>query len=61
MAKNQLTNINGQRNDLEALSFQQKASEAGIKIAKAGYYPSLALTGGYIALDLKTQLQLPMQ
>lgn len=56
MAKNQLTNINGQRNDLEALSFQQKASEAGIKIAKAGYYPSLALTGGYIALDLKNTI-----
>lgn len=56
MAKNQLTTINGQRNDLEALSFQQKASEAGIKIAKAGYYPSLALTGGYIALDLKNTI-----
>jgi len=47
MTKNQLENTSGQRNDLEALTFQQKASEAGIKIAKAGYYPSLALTGGY--------------
>lgn len=56
MAKNQLLSINGQRNDIEALSFQQKASEAGIKIAKAGYYPSLALTGGYVALDLKNTL-----
>lgn len=53
MAKNQLLTTNALRNDLQALSFQQKASEAGIKIAKAGYYPSLALTGGYIALDLK--------
>ncbi len=56
MAKNQLVNTNGQRNDLEALSFQQKASEAGIKIAKAGYYPSFSLSGGYIALDLKNTL-----
>ncbi len=53
MAKNQLLTTNALRNDLEALSFQQKATEAGIKIAKAGYYPSLSLTGGYIALDLK--------
>ena len=53
MAKNQLLTTSALRNDLEALSFQQKASEAGIKIAKAGYYPSLSLTGGYIALDLK--------
>ena len=53
MAKNQLLITSALRNDLEALSFQQKATEAGIKIAKAGYYPSLSLTGGYIALDLK--------
>lgn len=53
MAKNQLLSTTAQRNDLEALTFQEKASEAGIKIAKSGYYPSIALTGGYIALDLK--------
>ncbi|PWB26976.1 TolC family protein [Flavobacterium sp. HTF] len=41
------------RKDLEALRFQQKASEANIKVAKAGYYPTLALLGGYTALDLK--------
>jgi outer membrane protein TolC len=41
------------RKDLEAVRLQQKASEANIKIAKAGYYPSLALLGGYTALDLK--------
>ena len=56
MAKNQSLSLNGERNDLAALTFQQKASEAGIKVAKAGYYPSLALTGGYIALDLKNTL-----
>jgi len=56
MAKNQLISTNGQRNDLDALTFQQKAMEAGIKIAKSGYYPSLSLSGGYIALDLKNTL-----
>lgn len=41
------------RKDLEAVHFQQKASEANIKIAKSAYYPSIALLGGYTALDLK--------
>jgi outer membrane protein TolC len=56
MQKNQSLETNGQRSDLEALSYQQKASEAGIKVAKSGYYPSLALVGGYIAFDLKDVL-----
>ncbi|MDR7210418.1 TolC family protein [Flavobacterium piscis] len=41
------------RKDLEAIRLQGKASEANIKIAKSGYYPSIALLGGYTALDLK--------
>lgn len=41
------------RKDLEAIRLQQKASEANIKIAKATYYPTLSLLGGYTALDLK--------
>ncbi|MEZ0129125.1 TolC family protein [Flavobacterium sp. LBUM151] len=41
------------RKDLEAIRFQQKASEANVKVAKSGYYPSLSLLGGYTALDLK--------
>jgi outer membrane protein len=53
MRKNQLLTVEAKRNDLEALSFQKKASEQGITIAKSGYYPSLALVGGYIAFDLK--------
>lgn len=56
MAQSQLTTSNGQRNDLEALTLQEKASEAGIKIAKAGYFPSLSISGGYVALDLKNTL-----
>ena len=53
MAASQLKTVTAQRNDIEALIFKQKASESGIKIAKGGYYPSLSLVGGYIALDLK--------
>lgn len=40
------------RKDLAALQFRQKASEANVKIAKAAYYPSISLLGGYTALDL---------
>jgi outer membrane protein len=46
-----------QRSDLEALRWQQKAQEANTKIAQADYYPSLALTGGYVALDAQNFLQ----
>jgi len=53
MAKNKNMSLEAKRNDLEALLLQQKASESGIKIAQSGYYPSLALVGGYIAFDLK--------
>ncbi|AXB58775.1 TolC family protein [Flavobacterium fluviale] len=41
------------RKDLEAIRLQSKASEANVKIAKSGYYPTLSLLGGYTALDLK--------
>jgi outer membrane protein TolC len=40
------------RKDLEAVRFQGRASEANIKIAKGSYYPSIAIIGGYTALDL---------
>ena len=56
MAKNKELTLTAQRNDLEALNFQEKAAEAGIKIAKSGFYPSLSLVGGYIAFDLKDVL-----
>ncbi len=36
------------RKDAQALQQRSKAAEAGIRAAKADYYPSLALTGGYI-------------
>lgn len=41
------------RKDLEAMKFQEKASEANIKIAKGNYYPSITLQAGYTALDVK--------
>lgn len=41
------------RNDIEALRFQEEAARNGIKIAKAKYYPSLQLVGGYVALNIE--------
>lgn len=46
-----------QRNDLEALRWQQKASEANVKVAKGDYYPSVALSAGYVALDIQNVVQ----
>lgn len=40
------------RTDLEALDYRRKAANAAIKAAKGEYYPSLAVTGGYIAADI---------
>ncbi len=40
------------RKDMQAIGYRKQASEVGIKAAKADYFPSLALTGGYIAADI---------
>src|SRR6185437_12227248 len=40
------------RKDIQALSFREKAAVTGISVAKADLYPSIALTGGYIAADV---------
>ncbi len=40
------------RKDSKALAFRQKAAGTGIKIAKSGYYPGIALSGGYVAADI---------
>ena len=37
------------RNDIRALTFRKQAANTAIKIAKAEGYPTIALTGGYIA------------
>lgn len=44
------------RSDLQAIAYQEKAAENEIKIAKSDYYPTIAATGGYIALDLQNAL-----
>ena len=40
------------RKDIQALSIRKKAASLGVKNAKSNYYPSIALTGGYIAADI---------
>jgi outer membrane protein TolC len=40
------------RKDVQALSFRRKAASTGISLAKADLYPTIALTGGYIAADI---------
>ncbi|AZI68051.1 TolC family protein [Kaistella daneshvariae] len=40
------------RTDLQSLEYQQKASELGIKAAKAESLPTIALTGGYVAAEI---------
>ncbi|WP_293892906.1 TolC family protein [Flavobacterium sp.] len=52
MKSNQGNASQGERNDLKSLELKKQAAESGIKIAKGNYYPSLSLTGGYIAFDL---------
>ena len=37
------------RNDVQALNYRGKAAGSAIKVARGDYYPSLALTGGYVA------------
>ncbi|MBS1495880.1 MAG: TolC family protein [Bacteroidetes bacterium] len=41
-----------QRKDVQALALRKKASTTGIKSAKAEAYPTIALTGGYIAANI---------
>ncbi len=40
------------RKDVGALALRTKAYDANIKAAKGEYYPGLALTGGYVALNI---------
>jgi len=46
------------RKDLEALQFQEKASQNSVDMAKSNYYPSVAITGGYAALNLNNVITL---
>lgn len=40
------------RRDVEKLDYQQKAARVAVKSVQADKYPNLALTGGYVALNL---------
>lgn len=41
-----------QRKDIQSLEQQTKIADTEIKVAKAGYYPSISLSGGYAAIDI---------
>jgi outer membrane protein len=40
------------RKDIASLDLRKKAAESGVKATKGQYYPSLSLSGGYIAADI---------
>lgn len=40
------------RKDIAAIALRKKAANTGVKAAKGAMYPSLALTGGFIAADI---------
>ena len=40
------------RKDVQVIDFQKKAAAIGVKVAKSETYPTIALTGGYIAADI---------
>lgn len=40
------------RKDLASLSIRRKAATTGISLAKADWYPMIALTGGYVAANI---------
>jgi outer membrane protein len=44
------------RKDAAALALRRKAASMGVKAAKGEYYPSLALTGGYIGIHVPNVL-----
>ena len=45
------------RSDFKSVDLRQKAAYANIKSAKGSYYPSLSLTGGYVALNVPNVIQ----
>lgn len=53
---NQTLSLSSSRNDLQALNYTEKAAEAQVKVAQSNYYPSVAIVGGYLALDLNNAL-----
>lgn len=46
------------RKDLQAIQYQEKATQYNISMAKGDYYPNVALVGGYAALNLNNIITL---
>lgn len=46
------------RKDIQSLDLRKQAADVGIKAVKGEYYPSIALTGGYIAADIPKVLSI---
>lgn len=46
------------RKDVAAFSLRKQAADVGVKAAKGEYYPSIALTGGYIAANIPKVLSI---
>jgi outer membrane protein TolC len=47
------------RKDIAANGIRQKAANVDIKVAKADFYPSVALTAGYVALNIPGVAMIP--
>lgn len=47
------------RKDMAALAIRQKAANSDIHVAKADLYPNVALTGGYVALNIPGFVTVP--
>jgi outer membrane protein len=47
-----LQSAHSNRKDIAALDLRKQAAQTGVKATKAEYYPSVQLTGGYIAADI---------
>lgn len=47
------------RKDIAAVDLRKKAAESGVKAAKGDLYPSVAVTGGYIGLDIPDFIAIP--
>jgi outer membrane protein len=47
------------RKDMAAMGIRQKAAGSDIRVAKADLYPSVALTGGYVALSIPGFVTVP--
>lgn len=47
------------RKDMAAIAIRQRAAGSDIKVAKADLYPSVALTGGYVALSIPGFVTVP--